>query len=230
MKYTNMKKTRSPERSRAFYEVKPHPNSPARADQAAVHGTLGEFLRQTRLRRELSLRRVAFNAGLSPMYLSLLERDVCGPPSEEKLQALAQALGEQAAPLFAKAGRVPPAVAKIILRHPIEWSDLIEAGENLDPVQIGRLKETILAGMKHIERTPASTSNLDMPNLRKRGEQRTRQDARTDINFLKSFVAAPRGGASIRQDQLRAIVETAEIEERSRKDVVLDRKVGRPRS
>lgn len=226
-----MKKARSPERNATFYEVKLHANSPIRADQVTVHCTLGEFLRQTRLRRELSLRRAAFNAGLSPMYLSLLERDLCGPPSKEKLQALAQALGEQTAPLFAKAGRVPPSVAKIILRHPIEWTDLIEAGENLDPVQISRLKETILAGMKQVERTPANVGNLDKPHLRKQGEQRTSQDARrTDINFLKSIVAAPRGGASIRQEQLRAIVETAEIEERSQKDVAFEREVGRRRS
>src|SRR5271157_5293873 len=160
-----MKKVRSPEQSETFYEVKLHPNSPIRADKVTVNCTLGEFLRQTRLGRELSLRRAAFNAGLSPMYLSLLERDLCGPPSDEKLRALAQALGEQAAPLFAKAGRVPPSVAKIILRHPIEWSDLIEAGENLDPVQIGRLKETILAVMQQVERTPASVGNLDKPHL-----------------------------------------------------------------
>jgi len=51
----------------------------------------------------------------------LLERDACGPPSDEKLQALAEALGEpHAENLFAKADRVTPRVVNIILQHPTE--------------------------------------------------------------------------------------------------------------
>ena len=68
--------------------------------------TLGEMLRDSRLNSGLSLRTAATTAGITPMYLSLIERDACGPPSDEKLQSLADALGEpHAENFFAKAGR-----------------------------------------------------------------------------------------------------------------------------
>jgi hypothetical protein len=78
------------------------------------------------------------------MYLSLLERDACGPPSDEKLQSLADVLGEQhVEKLFAKAGRVTPQVVSTILRHPTEWSELIEAGKNLDRKGLNALTKAI---------------------------------------------------------------------------------------
>ncbi len=98
--------------------------------------TLGALLRQTRLDRGLSLRKVASTAGITPMYLSLLERDACGPPSDEKLIALTDALGRAYEELFTKAGRVAPEVVKTILRHPTEWTELIERCKNLDGEQI----------------------------------------------------------------------------------------------
>jgi transcriptional regulator with XRE-family HTH domain len=224
------KKTKSTERTETFYEVKLHPLA-GRCDQVTVYPTLGALLRQTRLRRDLSLRKAAFNAGLSPMYLSLLERDACGPPSDGKLQALAQALGEQAGTLFAKAGRVPPRVADIILRNPAEWSALIEASKELNSVQIERLKDTILAGLKREERPRSNNPTPKVPYLRQQGEERAGQ-RRPDVNVdvLKSIVGLPGGSAAIRREQLKAIVETAEIEEQSRKDAVFERKVGRLRS
>jgi transcriptional regulator with XRE-family HTH domain len=109
-----------------------------------VKDTFGAMLRKVRLTQRLSLRAAAAKAGISPMYLSLLERDACGPPSDEKLQSLAEVLGEQhVETLFAKAGRVTPQVAKTILRHPTEWSELIEAGKNLDCKGINALTEAI---------------------------------------------------------------------------------------
>lgn len=78
------------------------------------------------------------------MYLSLLERDACGPPSDEKLQSLAEVLGEQhMETLFAKAGRVKPEVVKTILRHPKEWSELIVAAKNLDADHLAGIKAVI---------------------------------------------------------------------------------------
>jgi transcriptional regulator with XRE-family HTH domain len=104
--------------------------------------TLGASLRQHRVSRGLSVRAAAAKAGIAPMYLSLLERDACGPPSDEKLQSLAEVLGEpHAERLFAKAGRVTPRVVSTILRHPTEWSELIEAWKNLDGKQLKSLTE-----------------------------------------------------------------------------------------
>jgi hypothetical protein len=79
------------------------------------------------------------------MYLSLLERDACGPPSDEKLQSLARVLFEQGvAELFAKAGRVTPVVTNTILRHPTEWSELITAAKDFDADHLAGLKKYIV--------------------------------------------------------------------------------------
>jgi transcriptional regulator with XRE-family HTH domain len=106
--------------------------------------TLGALLRQSRLSQGLSLRATATRAGIAPMYLSLLERDACGPPSDEKLQSLAEVLGEpHVETLFAKAGRVTPEVVSTILRHPTQWSELIAAAKNLDADHLAGLKAIV---------------------------------------------------------------------------------------
>lgn len=112
-----------------------------------TEGTLGNLLRQTRLNQELSLRRVAAIADVTPMYLSLLERDECGPPSDEKLIRLSEALGEpHAIDFFARAGRVTPQVVNTILRHPKQWSELIEAAKDLDAAQLTTFKVVLAKG------------------------------------------------------------------------------------
>jgi transcriptional regulator with XRE-family HTH domain len=117
--------------------------------------SLGALLRQTRMKQGLSLRQVAFSARLSPIYLSLLERDACGPPSDEKLQALIEALGEPHGEIFfAKAGRAHPRAVDIILQHPSKWTELLKAGEDLDSDHIESLK-TIVNGTPGVAKTLA---------------------------------------------------------------------------
>jgi transcriptional regulator with XRE-family HTH domain len=178
----SMKKAKSTESSRTSYEAKLDPRSAARCD------TLGTLLRQTRLSRGQSLRNVAFSAGLSPMYLSLLERDACGPPSDEKLESLAKVLEEpHPENVFAKAGRVTPRVASIILRHPTQWSELLLACELLGADDVAKLKETIVAGTPGTGKTQA---------------------------LLESIAAnIQRVSAATRRAQLEEIVEAAENED-----------------
>jgi transcriptional regulator with XRE-family HTH domain len=186
-----MKKAKTTKRSNTFYEVKLHPNSAVRCDEVTVYPTLGALLRQTRLIRGLSLRNVAFSAGLSPMYLSLLERDACGPPSNEKLESLAKMLEEpNPENVFAKAGRVTPRVASIILRHPTQWTELLHACEHLGAEDVSKLKETIVAG------TPGT------------GKTKTLLES-IATNIRRVSVAT-------RRAQLEQIVEAAEKEQDSR--------------
>jgi transcriptional regulator with XRE-family HTH domain len=109
--------------------------------------TLGASLKQHRVSKGLSVRAAATNAGITPMYLSLLERNACGPPSDEKLQSLAEALGEpHVENFFAKAGRVTPRVVNTILRHPTSWSEFIEAAKGLDADHLAGLKAMAESG------------------------------------------------------------------------------------
>ena len=76
------------------------------------HGDLGEFIRTQRERANLSLRRLAENAGISNPYLSQIERGI-RKPSAEILKNLARALEISSNTLYSRAGLIdeemPPA-------------------------------------------------------------------------------------------------------------------------
>jgi len=68
--------------------------------------------------KSMSLRQVALRVGLEPAFLSKIERDVAPPPSEAKIVALAQALGEDPDLLLAMAGKVSSDLQAIIRKRP----------------------------------------------------------------------------------------------------------------
>jgi len=92
--------------------------------------TFGNHLRRTRERlrqadRRFSLRQVAERAGVTPTYLSKLERDELPPPSEQTAVALAKELGEDPDVMLALAGKVSGDLQAIIRRHPKAFAELI---------------------------------------------------------------------------------------------------------
>lgn len=121
-----------------------------RSDAGKKRHSLGTLLKRTRLRQGLSLRDAASKAGISAMYLSLLERDACEPRSEV-LGALASALGEQAEMLFVKAGRVHPTLVRSMMRHPAEWVGLLTAGDKATSAQLLGLR-ALLGGATGVSR------------------------------------------------------------------------------
>jgi transcriptional regulator with XRE-family HTH domain len=68
---------------------------------------LGEFIREQRNQGQLSLRKLAEQAGVSNPYLSQIERGL-RRPSAEVLQQLAKALRISAEQLYIRAGIVSP--------------------------------------------------------------------------------------------------------------------------
>ena len=87
---------------------------------------MGSFGSYVRTRREalnaedksMSLRQVALRIGVEPAFLSKIERDVASPPSEAKIVALAEALGEDPDLLLAMAGKVSNDLQAIIRKRP----------------------------------------------------------------------------------------------------------------
>ena len=67
---------------------------------------LGQKIRQLRKEKELSLNKLAENAGISAAYLSQLENDVSKQPSAEILLKVASALGATIADLLDQPKRV----------------------------------------------------------------------------------------------------------------------------
>jgi len=68
--------------------------------------------------KSMSLRQVALRIGIEPAFLSKIERDVTPPPSEAKIVALAEALGEDPDLLLAMAGKVSSDLQAIIRKRP----------------------------------------------------------------------------------------------------------------
>ena len=68
--------------------------------------------------KRLSLRQVAMKIGVEPAFLSKVERDLAPPPSEAKIVALAEALGEDSDLLLAMAGKVSSDLQAIIRKRP----------------------------------------------------------------------------------------------------------------
>jgi transcriptional regulator with XRE-family HTH domain len=103
-----------------------------RLESHAAPATLGDYLRQKREAlaasdRAFSLRQLAIRCGVTPAYLSRVERDEVAPPGEETLLKLAEELGEDPDALLAMAGKISADLRQAILSRPKLFADLIRA-------------------------------------------------------------------------------------------------------
>ena len=92
--------------------------------------SFGKYIKQKRQglatdRPGFSLRRVAATIEVEPSFLSKVERDLVPPPSEAKIIALADYLGEDADILLAMAGKVSSDLQDIIRKRPQLFAELI---------------------------------------------------------------------------------------------------------
>jgi len=99
----------------------------------------GAFIRREREGKEIGLREMAKRIGVSPTYLSKVERDEFPPLAEERVRAIATILGCDVDDLLARAGRVSTDITDIIKRHPVELAALLRTTKGLSVENIGRL-------------------------------------------------------------------------------------------
>ena len=103
--------------------------------------TFGAFIRRERLAREIGLRQMAKMIGVSPTYLSKVERAQDAAPAEDRVRAIAQILECDPDELLAMAGRVPSDLTEIIKRQPVEVSALLRTVKGLHAEDIARLTQ-----------------------------------------------------------------------------------------
>ena len=94
--------------------------------------SLGDYLRQRREKlaakdSSFSLRQLAVRCGVTPAYLSRVERDEVPPPGEETLLKLAAELLEDPDVLLAMAGKISADLRQVILSRPKLFADLIRS-------------------------------------------------------------------------------------------------------
>lgn len=91
----------------------------------------GETIRGLREARGLGLRKFALHIGMTPTYLSKIERGEFSPPAEEKVRALAEALDQNPDELLALAGRVASDLSSIIKTQPRAMAHLLRVAQGL---------------------------------------------------------------------------------------------------
>ena len=90
----------------------------------------GTYIRAQRERlsedsKDFSVRKVAMKIGVEPAFLSKVEREIVSPPSDGKIIALAEVLGEDRDILLAMGGKVSSDLLAIIRDRPALFAELI---------------------------------------------------------------------------------------------------------
>jgi transcriptional regulator with XRE-family HTH domain len=96
----------------------------------------GALVRQEREAKEIGLREMAKKIGISPTYLSKIERGDFDPPAEDKVRRIAEIIGHDPDELLALAGRVASDLTEIIRRRPREMADFLRAAKGLSAEDI----------------------------------------------------------------------------------------------
>jgi transcriptional regulator with XRE-family HTH domain len=102
-------------------------------------GRFGELVRGKRVEKEIGLREMAKMIGVSPTYLSKVERDEFPPPAEDKVRKIAAIIGCDVDELLARAGRVSSDLSDIIKQHPRELAALLRTTKGLSVEEMTRL-------------------------------------------------------------------------------------------
>jgi transcriptional regulator with XRE-family HTH domain len=97
---------------------------------------IGAFIRREREGKEIGLREMAKMIGVSPTYLSKIERDEFPPPAEDKVRAIAKIIRCDVDELLARAGRVSSDITDIIKRRPVELTLLVRITNGLTTSEI----------------------------------------------------------------------------------------------
>src|ERR1044072_3738325 len=99
----------------------------------------GAFVRRAREAKEIGLGERAKLTGVSPTYLSKIERDEFPPPAEDKVRKIAAIIGCDADELLARADRVSSDLSEIIKRRPVQVAALLRTTKGLTADALARL-------------------------------------------------------------------------------------------
>lgn len=88
---------------------------------------------------KFSLRQFATAVGISPTFLSKVERGEFDPPAPDKIKRMAELLEVDADELLALAGRVDPELNEIIREQPSVLPDLLRTVRGMSDEQLRKL-------------------------------------------------------------------------------------------
>jgi transcriptional regulator with XRE-family HTH domain len=90
--------------------------------------SFGQHVRRVRNERDMSLRKLAERAFVSPTLISKVETGQVQPPSEATIRRIARALDADEYEFLKLAGKLPAELVAALLRQPVEeWRRIVEA-------------------------------------------------------------------------------------------------------
>lgn len=101
----------------------------------------GGYVREKRKEKDYGLREMAKMVGVSPTYLSKVERGEFAPPAEDRVKKIAEILGCDPDELLAMAGKVSSELTDIIRQQPKEMASFLRSAKNLTAEQMVKLAE-----------------------------------------------------------------------------------------
>ena len=88
--------------------------------------TLGQFIKECRQKKGISLRKFAEAVGISPTMMCKIEHDEKGfKAGEQTLAKIADLLDLNSVQLLARAGKIPSDVKEVFLQEPQGWAKLL---------------------------------------------------------------------------------------------------------
>jgi transcriptional regulator with XRE-family HTH domain len=99
----------------------------------------GELVRRKREAKKIGLREMAKMIGVSPTYLSKVERDEFMPPAEDKVRKIAGIIDCDVDELLALAGRVASDLSGIIREQPREMASFLRSAKGLTAKELSKL-------------------------------------------------------------------------------------------
>lgn len=122
-----------------------------RSRQSTAGEIFGGNIRKLRERRmeidpAYSLRQVATRCGVTPAYLSRVERGEVAPPGEETLIKLAHELQEDPDVMLAQAGKISADLRSAILARPQLFAELIRAIKTMPDNAVLRIVRDVRDG------------------------------------------------------------------------------------
>jgi transcriptional regulator with XRE-family HTH domain len=103
--------------------------------------SFGQRVRELRQEKRISLRKFAVMVGLSPAYLSRIERDDCKPPVEELVRAIAEELDQDTDEFLALADRLAKDLDEIVKAQPRGMATFLRAAAGLSAEDLRDLAE-----------------------------------------------------------------------------------------
>ena len=103
----------------------------------------GAYIRSVREERKVGLREMARKIGVSPTYVSKVERDDFAPPAEDKVCKIAEILEMDPDELLSRAGKVSSDLTEIIRARPRVLAALLRTTKGMTADDVGRLARSV---------------------------------------------------------------------------------------